>query len=193
MEVAAEEAAGMPDEMALLNEARQGSVDAFSKLVDMYKRQAYFAALGLVRNHDDALELSQEAFARAFRAMRRFDPKRPFYPWLYKIVRNLCLNHLKRRSRRREVSIELIEPCGSDSLRDPHVGPAEVAARNEMRDRLWRAMDRLSPEHREILVLRHFQELSYTEIAETLGCPQGTVMSRLHAARRNLREQIEQQ
>jgi len=66
MEVAAEEAARMPDEMALLNEARQGSVDAFSKLVDMYKRPAYFAALGLVRNHDDALELSQEAFARAF-------------------------------------------------------------------------------------------------------------------------------
>jgi len=191
MGIAADKSAGAVDESAVVSEAQRGSVEAFSKLVELYKRQAYFAALGLVRNHHDALDLSQEAFARAFRAMGRFDTSRPFYPWLYRILRNLCLNHLKRRARQKEVSIEVIDPRGSESLPDRHADPAEAAARNEMRDRLWRAMEELSPDHREILVLRHFQEMSYAEIAEALECPQGTVMSRLHAARRNLRARIE--
>ena len=192
MDIAADKSAGAVDESDVVSKAQRGSVEAFSKLVELYKRQAYFAALGLVRNHHDALDLSQEAFARAFRAMGRFDTRRPFYPWLYRIVRNLCLNHLKRRARQKEVSIEVIDPRGSESLPDHHADPARVAERNEMRERLWRAMQDLSPDHREILVLRHFQEMSYAEIAEALGCPQGTVMSRLHAARRKLRERIEQ-
>jgi len=192
MGVAAETNGSASDESRLVREAQRGGVEAFSKLVEKYKRRAYFAALGLVRNHHDALDLSQEAFARAYRAMRRFDTTRPFYPWLYRIVRNLCLNHLKRRSRQQEVSMEIIEPCGGESLADSRAGPAELAVRNELRERLWRAMENLTPEHREILVLRHFQEMSYAEIAETLECPPGTVMSRLHAARRNLRDRLDE-
>jgi len=192
MGVAAETNGSASDESRLVREAQRGGVEAFSKLVEKYKRRAYFAALGLVRNHHDALDLSQEAFARAYRAMRRFDTTRPFYPWLYRIVRNLCLNHLKRRSRQQEVSMEIIEPRGGESLADSRAGPAELAVRNELRERLWRAMENLTPEHREILVLRHFQEMSYAEIAETLECPPGTVMSRLHAARRNLRDRLDE-
>jgi RNA polymerase sigma-70 factor (ECF subfamily) len=178
-------------ELALVCEARQGSVDAFSTLVETYKRRAYFAALALVRNHDDALELSQEAFARAFKAMNRFDETRPFYPWLYKIVRNLCLNHLKRRTRHQEVSIDIVESRTGEGLSSAQAGPAEIAERNETKERLWKAIGQLSPDHREIIVLRHFQEMSYAEIAEALDCPKGTVMSRLHAARRSLRDQLD--
>lgn len=193
MKVVADRSGNAQGETVLVSAARDGNVAAFSKLVETYKRRAYFAALALVRNHDDALELSQEAFVRAFKAIDRFDVSRPFYPWLYRIVKNLCLNHLKRRSRRQEISIDVVEPWGHGILASSGTGPAEAAERNELRDRLWQAIDHLSPDHREIILLRHFQEMSYAEIAEAIGCPRGTVMSRLHAARRNLRERLGQE
>lgn len=179
------------DEAAAVCEARKGSRAAFESLVGAYQRRAYAIAYGFVGNREDALELAQESFARAYKAMHRFDTRMPFYPWLYRIIKNACLNHLAKRRRRGEVSLSALMESGYDPpARDS--GPLEDAERGELRHAIAAALDLLSPDHQEILVLRHLQELSYAEIASCLGVPQGTVMSRLHAARRKLRGLLEQ-
>lgn len=149
-------------------------------------------AYGFVGNREDALELAQESFARAYKAMGRFDSSLPFYPWLYRIIKNTCLNHLKKRKRRGEVSLEGMRESGFDVVSGGPGADTHVH-RDDVRVRMAEALNRLPEEHREILVLRHFQELSYKEIAECLGIPQGTVMSRLHAARKNLRCCLEEE
>lgn len=174
------------DETAVLVEAVKGDRQAFGDLVRAYQKRAYTIAYSFVGNREDALEMAQESFARAFKAMPRFDTQYPFYPWLYRIIKNTCLNHLKKKKRHGEVSLDGMMVTGFD-VRDMGPSPRGEARREELRRSLRAAMDALSPEHREILIMRHFQELSYKEIAACLEIPQGTVMSRLHAARKSLR------
>lgn len=178
------------EDIAFIELAQRGDRAAFGELVRRYQKRAYAVAYGLVGNRDDALELAQESFAKAYKAMGRFDPAMPFYPWLYRIVKNTCLNHLNRRRRRGETSLDGLMDDGQD-FATRHDGPETHAHRTELRDRISAAMCVLSDPHREILTLRHIEELSYTEIAEVLDVPKGTVMSRLHAARRSLREALE--
>lgn len=178
------------DEAAALLDAKKGDRAAFGELVRTYQRRAYAVAYGFVGNRDDALDMAQESFARAYKAMPRFDSGLPFYPWFYRIIKNTCLNHLKRKRRHGETSLDGMMESGYDlagSVNDP-VRTAELG---DLRQSIGAAMTRLSEEHREILLLRHFQGLSYAEIAECLGVPKGTVMSRLHAARGNLRDILE--
>ena len=175
------------DEAAVLLEAQRGDQAAFGALVRVYQRRAYAIAYGFVGNRDDALELAQESFARAYKAMPRFKAGLPFYPWLYRIIKNTCLNHLQRRRRRGETSLDGLMDSGYD-VAAADGGPARDASLGDLRQAIAAAMQQLSPEHREILLLRHFENLSYTEIAECLEVPKGTVMSRLHAARGKLRE-----
>lgn len=180
-----------PEHAALLR-AKRGDRGAFGVLVAAYQRRAYAAAYALVGNREDAVDLAQDAFVRAYRAMGRFDTNMPFYPWLHRIVRNVCLNHLKRRHRRGETSLDALVDEGydpTDSADDPERA-AEVA---DERARILAAMATLPGPQQEILRLRHLLELSYAEIAETLGVPIGTVMSRLHGARRALRQALEAQ
>ena len=175
----------------LVLRAQDGERAAFGELVTRYMQRAYYTALGLVGNHDDALDLSQEAFARAFRARARIDPERPFFPWLYQIIRRLCFNHTRdQRSRRLK-----LEKAGS-WLADTTMGrrplsPDQAAERAELREQVGAAIERLPERERETLVLREFEELRYREIAELLGIPIGTVMSRLYRARRSLAREIE--
>ncbi len=170
------------DERALILRCQDGERDAFEPIVSRYMRRAAGFAMGWTGSRDDALDLSQEAFARAFRAIRRFDPDRPFYPWFHRILRNLCLNHLARASTRRET------PLGDDApLASPAPSPELLAERAELRALVWSAIRRLGENDREILVLREFQDLTYAEIAAVLDIPKGTVMSRLHHARARLR------
>lgn len=178
------------DDTAFIELAQQGDRAAFGELVRRYQKRAYAVAYGLVGNREDALELAQDSFAKAYKAMDRFDPAMPFYPWLYRIVKNTCLNHLNKRKRRGEVSLDGMMETGRDfsTGRD---GPEEFAGRRELRRRIALGLARLGDAHREILTLRHVEELSYAEIAEVLEVPKGTVMSRLHAARRSLREALE--
>jgi RNA polymerase sigma-70 factor (ECF subfamily) len=180
------------DERAVAAAARDGDQGAFALLVKAYQRKAYAAAYGMVGNREDALDIAQEAFARAFRAMRRFDPEMPFYPWLYRIIRNLAYNHLKRRQRRGEQSLEALHEEGFD-VAAALPKASDQAERSSLRGQIRTALAELSPEHREILQLRHFSELSYAEIAACLKVPQGTVMSRLHAARKRLAQVLEEQ
>ena len=175
----------------LVLSAQSGERAAFGELVTRYMQRAYYTALGLVGNHDDALDLSQEAFARAFRARATIDAERPFFPWLYQIIRRLCFNHTRdQRSRRQK-----LEKVGS-WLADTTMGaqplsPEKAVERAELRDRVAAAIERLAEREREALVLREFEGLRYREIAELLGIPIGTVTSRLYRARRSLAREIE--
>lgn len=180
------------EELAAIRAARRGDRGAFGYLVKQYQRRAYAAAYSVVGNRDDALELAQDAFVRAYRAMPRFDPAMPFCPWLYRIVKNVSLNHLKKKRRRGEVSLEGMMEHGYD-VRDTGPAPEDAAMRDDLRLSIQQGLAQLSAEHQEILRLRHFLDLSYAEIAECLQVPAGTVMSRLHAARKSLRKAMESQ
>lgn len=164
-------------EAVLIPAAVAGDREAFGELYRMYAPRVYAVASGLLLNEDDALEVTQESFIRAWRALSRFRQGSPFFPWLYAIVRNRCMSRLARRTKNRE-TVEFDERLG---------GTHDDSARTvEIRRDLSRAMAQLTPDHREIILLRHFQDLSYEEIARSLGCPIGTVMSRLHHARKAL-------
>jgi RNA polymerase sigma-70 factor (ECF subfamily) len=155
-------------------------------------RRAYYAALRLVGNHEDAEDVSQEAFARAYRHLGDCDIERPFYRWFSRILRNLCINHLRKRSRGGfPLSLDGDEDHPPPPVASTHPDPSVLAERSEALEHLWREMGRLSAEHREILTLREIEELTYQEISEILGIPIGTVMSRLHAARAQLRRRMQ--
>jgi len=174
------------DERALILRCQKGDRKAFEPIVTQHMRRAAACALAWTGNPEDALDLSQEAFARAFRAIQRFDPARPFYPWFYKILRNLCFNYLGWASRLHEV------PLRDDwDKADDAPAPDAALERQELRRLVWDAIRKLGTRDREILVLREFQGLTYAEIAVVLEIPCGTVMSRLHQARRRLRQRLE--
>jgi len=159
-----------------------GDPQGFEALMERYRRQAYGIALGLCGNHDDAMDAVQKAFIRIHRSLARFRLGEPFFPWLYRIVRNQSLNQRRDESRHHgDVPLEWVRtPATVPS-------PLEAAEADDLRKRLWRSIQGLSGELREVFMLYHFQGLKYREIAVTLDIPLGTVMSRLHAARRQLR------
>lgn len=177
------------NEAQTLIEARNGDRAAFGALVKAYQRRAYAAAYALVHNRDDALELAQDAFVRAYAAMPRFNAELPFYPWLHRIIRNTCINHIKKKRRRGETSLQGMLESGFDVARNEFT-PERAAVLDDIRSGIADAMRRLKPEHREILMLRHFHDMSYSDIALCLNVPRGTVMSRLHTARRALRQAL---
>jgi RNA polymerase sigma-70 factor (ECF subfamily) len=177
----------------LVRRTRAGDTRAFGILVERYMRRAYYAALGLVGSSEDALDLSQEAFVRAFRARHTIDPDRPFYAWLYQIIRRLCFNHTRdRRTRRRGIAAAgswLVEQA---SARTAGMSPDRALERAEAKRRVGAALESLSDRDREVLVLKEFEGLRYREIAEIIGVPIGTVMSRLYSARRRLAAALEE-
>lgn len=180
-------AGAAPDDRPLVLRVRSGDREAFGELVGRCMQRAYFAALGLVGSHDDALDLSQEAFARAFRARHTLDPDRPFYPWLYQILRRLCFNFLRdRRTRRAKLAQAAAWIADDAGTRAAAAAPDRAAELAELRVRITAAMATLPPHEREVLVMREFESLTYREMAGLLGIPIGTVMSRLYAARRAL-------
>ncbi len=152
----------------------------FDHLLAAYLPRVHRAALGWMGDEQEAREVAQEALLKAFSARDRYDAGRPFYPWLHRIVRNTSFDALARR-KHRAVS-------GLDTERVRASTPDVDAAldRQHTRRRLHRALQTLSPEHREIIVLRHFEDLSYAEIGELLSLAEGTVMSRLYRARKAL-------
>ena len=172
---------------------QSGRNDAFEGLVQKYMRRAHGVAMQFVQNSEDALDLAQDAFLKSFRAIGRFDTDQRFFPWFYKILKNTCLTFLKRKGLVRSYSLSAPDEDGSDYqlVDEASVSPDSVLVQGELRDEFWRAYEKLSLKDREILALRHFQELSYQEIADALDIPIGTVMSRLFHARRKLRERLD--
>jgi len=175
------------EETIAMRRCRRGSAEAFEVLVNKYMKDAYFIALGLVGNREDALDLSQEAFIRAYRNIKHVKPGHRFFPWFYQILKNLCVSHLRKRRYRQAASLDA-EDCPEVAAKDDGFCPDVVAGRNETKDRLWRAIGKLDDKHREVIILRHFQNMSYDQIAEALHCNKGTVTSRLYYARKKLEE-----
>ncbi|MBU1700563.1 MAG: sigma-70 family RNA polymerase sigma factor [Candidatus Eisenbacteria bacterium] len=163
---------------------QRGQREAFEPLVRQYGPWAFRFALGMVRDEDTAKDLSQEAFIRAYRAIKTFNPDLPFYPWFHQILRRICLDHLRRK--RPTVAVEELDNILSDTDGRDMARARETA---ECQERVRIAMNCLPAKDREILVLREFQEMSYVEIASLLDVPRGTVMSRLYYARRRLRDE----
>ena len=173
------------DEQAI-SDCQMGKTESYRILVEKYKSRAYYAALLFTGNPDDALDISQEAFFRAFKAIKTFEKGKNFYTWLYRIVRNLCINHFHRIKKRSTVFSDIEDRRGLE-LPIPAVSrPDEIFEEHELRDVLWQALNSLSEKDREILLLKEYNELSYKEISETLDIPIGSVMSRLYYARKKL-------
>lgn len=172
----------------LLESIKAGDIHAFESLVKRYKKKAYYLALKLVGDPAEAKDISQEAFIRVYRARRRFDPNRSFFSWFFTILSNLAKNQLKKRKVRQEYSQNVQEEHKSTASSGRDSSPEYLMEADETREAVWHAIEKLSFEHREIIVLRHFEDLSYEEIAKALGIPVGSVMSRLYYARKKLKE-----
>jgi RNA polymerase sigma-70 factor, ECF subfamily len=174
----------------LIKEASNGRSSAFKELVERYQKQAYLFARGMVHNTDDAYDLSQEAFVRVYKHLKRFDYAYPFRVWLFHILANLCKNHLRQRKTRDNVVTDTGEemPEGVSETGNPDI----IFNQSETQARVWQGIGRLPEKFREIIILSHFQDMSYDQMAQVLEIPRGSVMSRLYYARLKLREILEE-
>ena len=170
-----------PEDSFLIARARQGDLRAFEEIVRLYQRRVYGVALRIVRAHDVADDVAQEAFVRAWRSLDRFELGRPFGPWVCRIAANLAVNHVRSPRAREE---GLPEGHGETPATEP--GPLGAVLDAEARRVLDEAVATLPAEQRAVFVLRAVEEMSYAEIAEALGISPGTVMSRLFRARERL-------
>jgi RNA polymerase sigma-70 factor (ECF subfamily) len=177
------------DDAALVRTAQKGDTGAFEELVARHRDRIFARAFSMMRNEDDAIDLSQEAWVKGWQRLKQFQGESSFSTWMTRIVINLCLDELRKQKRHRAESIEnLDEESGGVERQMPAVtvNPTERLERGELRQRIDRALNQLSHEHRTVLVLHEFEEMEYKEIAKTMACSIGTVMSRLFYARRKL-------
>lgn len=169
-----------------------GDTQAFELLVEKYKRKAFRLAYQVLRDQEEALDTAQEAFVKAYRALPKFKGDSAFYTWLFRITMNLALDRRRQRATRaKSMGAEDVPPEEWERTAvstDPD--PEDLAAGAERRERIRKALDALSDPHRAIIILSDIEGLQYREIAEVLGIPMGTVMSRLHHARKRLRQAL---
>lgn len=177
------------DDLALVERCRAGDVTAFEPLVEKYRQRVYRLAYNFLRDSEEAWDVAQEAFVRAYQALPAFRGQAKFYTWLFRIVVNVAADRARRRAAQtRAFGTERIDEAEWErTLVDSRTPPDELAARAEERERIQRALGTLSEAHRTIIMLSDLEGLSYREIAEVLRIPMGTVMSRLHNARKRLR------
>jgi RNA polymerase sigma-70 factor, ECF subfamily len=177
------------EDAALVRAAQKGDTDAFEELVARHRDKIYARAFSMMRNEDEAVDLSQEAWVKGWQRLAQFQGDSSFATWITRIVINLCLDELRKQKRRRTESIEeMDEESGGVERQMPVIttNPTERLERGELRQRIDRALEQMSHEHRTVLVLHEFEEMEYKEIAKAMGCSIGTVMSRLFYARRKL-------
>ena len=172
---------------ALVARAHRGEREAREELAGRAGDAAYVFALQLTRSPEAARDVAQESVLRFFGRLDRFDRTQPVEPWLFSIVRNQVRDRARREKLRAHVSLDTWLEAGGPEPASPD-DPAASAERRETRQGVWRAISELNDAHREILVLRDYHGLAYREISGVLSIPEGTVMSRLHAARKRLRE-----
>jgi RNA polymerase sigma-70 factor (ECF subfamily) len=184
------------DDLQLVDAAKRGDRRAFRALVQRYQRKVYAVAFGFVRNREDALDVVQESFIKVHRYLDKFEGNSSFYTWLYRIVANLCIDHIRRGKRHRDVEFD--DGLRHDGDGDEGMGdglstrlsglgdPGEMLRRKEIMTAFQDSLQYLSDKHRAVIVMREVQGLSYEEMAQAMECSKGTIMSRLFHARRNM-------
>ncbi|UCC25057.1 MAG: RNA polymerase sigma factor [Gemmatimonadales bacterium] len=177
-------------EVELIRKCRSGDARFFEPLVRAYEGPGLRVATGMLGDVDDARDALQEAFVKVFRNLSKFDTRRAFGPWFFQILRNQCRDMIRSRNSRagRETRDERLEFRAENA----ELGPERARERSAAKTLLWRGLERVGEDHREILVLKELQGFKYPEIAEILGIPEGTVASRLYHARRALKDALEE-
>jgi len=186
--MAAMDHSAAPDD-ALVQAARTGDMVAFEELIARHRDKIYARAYTMMRNEDEAVDLSQEAWVKGWQRLVQFQGESSFTTWMTRIVINLCLDQLRKRKRQRAESIEeMDEESGGVERQMPvvTVNPTEGMERAELRVRIDEALGKLSEAHRTVLVLHEFEHMEYKNIAKTMNCSIGTVMSRLFYARQKM-------
>ena len=177
------------DDKALVRAAQSEDMGAFEELVARHRDKIFARAVSMMRNEQEAIDLSQEAWVKGWQRLKQFQGDSSFSTWMTRIVINLCLDQLRKQKRRQTDSIEAMEEDSGGVERQMPVvtiNPTERLERGELRQRIDRGLAQLSHEHRTVLVLHEFEELDYKGIAKAMDCSIGTVMSRLFYARRKL-------
>ncbi len=179
----------------LVRRCKQDNRQAFQELVERYQRKAVAIALGMLHDREDALEVAQEAFTKVFASISKFKEESSFYTWLYRIVVNLSIDRQRQRSRRS--MFEQHQSRGDhdddwiESIPDRRgIDPSDRVAERELGQHIRTAIDELMPAHKAVISLRAVEGLSYEEISQVLQCSRGTVMSRLHYARKRLQKRL---
>ena len=174
-----------------MKRCQAGDSDAFNELVARYRSKAFMMVYGMVQNEQDAWDLAQDGFIKAWKSIHRFKGESSFYTWLYRIMTNVTIDSLRRKGIHGESEFDdriapgNVEPASRTTpAADPL--PYEKLERRDIRQRINDAIAKLSPEHRAVIVMKEMEDLQYSEIAEILDCSIGTVMSRLFYARKKL-------
>jgi RNA polymerase sigma-70 factor (ECF subfamily) len=186
-------------EWDLVRLAGSGDKDAFRELVERYQRRVLAVVMGMLHDREAALEVTQETFIKAFRSIGRFKGDASFYTWIYRIAVNLAIDHQRREWRRPAADStrnagdgqteDLLDRIGDE---DPRADPFEATKDSELRARVLEAIDELTPDHKAVILLRELEGLSYEEISRVMQCSKGTVMSRLHYARKKLQARLKE-
>lgn len=193
--------AGMGDRGAdqdLVRRVQEGDEAAFKELFDRYHRRAYAVAFGVVKNKQDALDIVQDAFIKVHRHIQSFQGSSSFYTWLYRIVMNLAIDHVRRHKKGKDLdyddrvgrSEEDVAGDGSIVPRMAEANPRKTVLRKELTERIQKALEELPEYHRAVILLREVEGLSYEEMAQILKVPKGTIMSRLFHARRKMQASL---
>jgi RNA polymerase sigma-70 factor (ECF subfamily) len=175
----------------LVRDAKNGSLEAFDSLTIMYRERLYSVIYNMTFNHDDAADLTQDAFVKAFRSLSKFKEKSSFFTWIYRIGVNLTLTYLKKRKARKFFSFDYFITDGlsnkeTEKFSSPESNSVRTTLLNELHEKLNEALLKLSDKHRTIVVLYEIDGLSHREIASIMKCTEGTVRSRLHYAKLQL-------
>lgn len=178
----------------IIKKCQQGDLDSFDTLVSRYSERAYAVAFSVMGNSHDAGDMTQEAFIKVFRNISKFNFQSSFNTWLHRIVKNVCIDELRKRKKGTIISLDasISSEDGEFTMQIPDESPGiqEILEKQESREFLWKALDELKENHRLVLVLADIKGYDYTEVADMIGIPVGTVKSRISRARIKLADII---
>ena len=181
-------------DLELVKQCQAGQTEAFDELVTRYRTRVFAMIYNMVHNEQDAWDLAQESFVKAWKSIKRFRGDSSFYTWMYRIVMNVTIDWLRKKQIKGagsefddSIQLKEIDPA-SKTVPKADPLPHERMERNEIRAKIDNAIGQLSPEHRAVILMKEIEDMQYHEIAETLGCSIGTVMSRLFYARKKLQK-----
>lgn len=184
-------------ELELVRRCQKGDNAAFAKLVENYQKRVFSVALSMVKNPEDAMDIAQDSFIKINRYIGNFKGTSSFYTWIYRIVVNMCIDHLRRSGKHMHTDFdERIDHAPNAAVAAPVFGdrqdanPSKNFGRKELAARIRQAVDELPPYHRTVIIMREIEGMSYADMAKMMGVSKGTIMSRLHHARQKLQRSL---